>query len=61
MKRSVVNIKDPLYRFFEREVNLGSRLLTEVRQDLSDLTMICQGQKKQTNHHRRLASNLNKG
>jgi len=61
LKRSIENIKDPLYRYFEREVNIGGRLLAEVRHDLQDLVMICEGKKKQTNHHRKLSSNLNKG
>ena len=61
MKRTIENIKDPLYRFFEREVNLGSRLLSQVRHDLEDVTEICQGLKKQTNDHRQLTSSLNKG
>ncbi|VDP01524.1 unnamed protein product [Soboliphyme baturini] len=61
LKRSTENIKDPLYRFFERELNLASRFLAELRHDLEDLILICKGQKKQTNHHRMLFSHLNKG
>lgn len=61
MKRTVENIKDPLYRFFEREVNLGARLLVDVRNDLDDVLMVCAGQKKQTNDLRALTSSLNKG
>ena len=41
LRRTVENIKDPLYRFFEREVNCGSRLLLDVRQDLLDVLLIC--------------------
>ena len=41
LRRTVENIKDPLYRFFEREVNSGSRLLLDVRQDLNDVILIC--------------------
>lgn len=55
------NLKDPLYRFFEREVAVGVKLLTEVRRDLEDVILICQAQKRQTNHHRVLTSNLMKG
>uniref|UniRef100_A0A915HKX7 Dynein heavy chain, cytoplasmic n=1 Tax=Romanomermis culicivorax TaxID=13658 RepID=A0A915HKX7_ROMCU len=61
LRRTVENMRHPLYRFFEREINLGSRLLSDVRHDLSDLVLICQNQKKQTNHHRSLSTNLNKG
>lgn len=36
------NIKDPLYRYFEREVNSGARLLRDVIHDLEDVAAICQ-------------------
>jgi len=61
MKRTVENIKDPLYRFFEREVNIGCQVLNTVRDDLKDLWQICRGQKKQTNDHRNLISDLTRG
>lgn len=61
LKRTVENIKDPLYRFFEREVNLGCKILTKVRVDLQDIWMICRGEKKQTNDHRMLISDLTRG
>ena len=40
------------YRFFEREVNFGLKLLQSVRLDLEDVAAITSGGKKQTNHHR---------
>ncbi|KAL3873221.1 hypothetical protein ACJMK2_036362 [Sinanodonta woodiana] len=61
MKRTVENIRDPLFRFFEREVNTGARLLTDVRQDLQDVLLVCQGEKKPTNHHRTMMADLAKG
>ncbi|CAG0913348.1 unnamed protein product [Notodromas monacha] len=61
LRRTVDNIKDPLYRFFEREVNLGSKLLKEIRQDLTEVVQICMGNRKQTNYHRMLVDNLVKG
>merc|ERR1711981_654989 len=51
----------PLYRFFEREVNFGLKLLQAVRLDLEDVAAIIQSGKKQTNHHRALIQQLNKG
>ncbi|RZC33924.1 Dynein heavy, DHC N2, AAA 9 and/or MT domain containing protein [Asbolus verrucosus] len=42
LKRTVENIKDPLYRYFEREVNSGARLLQDVIHDLKDVVLICQ-------------------
>lgn len=61
MKRTVENIKDPLFRFFEREVNSGAQLLHDVRQDLNDVMMVCTGEKKPTNHHRAMMADLVKG
>ena len=42
LKRTVENIKDPLYRYFEREVNSGAKLLQDVIHDLEDVVLICQ-------------------
>ncbi|XP_055846761.1 dynein heavy chain, cytoplasmic isoform X3 [Episyrphus balteatus] len=61
LKRTVENIKDPLYRYFEREVTSGAKLLTTVISDLQDVVLICQGEKKQTNHHRSMLSELVRG
>ena len=61
MRRTIENIKDPLFRFYEREVNAGVRLLADVRRDLTEIKLICQGEKKATNHHRTLMSELAKG
>ncbi len=61
LKRTVENIKDPLYRYFEREVASGAKLLLTVISDLQDVVLICQGEKKQTNHHRSMLSELVRG
>lgn len=61
MRRTVDNIKDPLFRFFEREVNAGVKLLADVRRDMQEVMQICAGEKKPTNHHRNLMSELAKG
>ncbi|XP_015784706.1 dynein heavy chain, cytoplasmic isoform X1 [Tetranychus urticae] len=61
LHRTVENIKDPLYRYFEREVNSASRLLDIVRNDLADVILICKAAKKQTNHHRIMLSDLAMG
>lgn len=42
LRRTLDNIKDPLYRYFEREVNSGSKLLKYVIHDLEDVVSICQ-------------------
>jgi dynein heavy chain 1 len=46
---------------FERENQIGKRLLATVRQDLEDLKMVCTGVMKQTNHLRMLLNCLTKG
>ncbi|KAG8185039.1 hypothetical protein JTE90_017062 [Oedothorax gibbosus] len=61
LKRTVENIKDPMYRYFEREVNAAVKLLQIVRRDLEDAIQICKGEKKQTNFHRSMISDLAKG
>ena len=53
--------QDPLFRFFEREVKMGARLLQDVRQDLADVVQVCEGKKKQTNYLRTLINELVKG
>jgi dynein heavy chain 1, cytosolic len=61
MKRTSENIKDPLFRCVEREVNFAANLLHSVRQDLTDIQAVCDGNKKQTNDTRDLLNNLSKG
>jgi len=61
LKRTVENIKDPLFRFFEREVKMGGKMLQEIRQDLTDVVQVCEGKKKQTNDLRTLINDLVKG
>ncbi|CAF3346282.1 unnamed protein product [Rotaria sp. Silwood1] len=61
MKRTSENIKDPLFRCVEREVNFAANFLRLVRQDLADVQSVCDGSKKQTNDTRDLLNNLSKG
>ena len=61
LRRTAENIKDPLFRFFEREVNTGHRLLMDVRHDLANVVLVCEAKKKQTNYLRSLTSDLAKG
>lgn len=61
MQRDSGGIMDPLFRFFERENQLASRLLHIIRDDLSNLQKVCSGELKQTNHLRQLMSWLTKG
>lgn len=61
LRRTVENIKDPLYRFFEREVAAGSALLNEVVHDLRNVVHICKGEMKQTNETRAMVGSLVRG
>jgi dynein heavy chain 1 len=53
--------QDPLHRLFSREGGIGRSLLKQVRRDLNDVTQVCLGELKQTNHLRTLMSSLTKG
>jgi len=61
LDRTNENIKDPFFRFFEREVSLGVRILRTVKSDLDEVMEVCEGRMKQTNHHRELLYMLNRG
>jgi len=61
LRRTADNIKDPLFRFFEREISSATRLLADVRRDMQDVILVCQGEKKPTNHLRKMNSDLTKG
>lgn len=61
LRRTAENIKDPLFRFFEREVNTGARLLQDVLSNLRDVLKVCEAKKKQTNFLRSLIADLTKG
>ncbi|CAH3116472.1 unnamed protein product [Pocillopora meandrina] len=61
LKRTLENIKDPLFRYFEREVNTGFQLLSTIREDLNHIVLVCEGQRKPTNYLRQLMSELVKG
>jgi dynein heavy chain 1 len=61
LPRTAAAIKDPLFRFYEREVTIASQLLAQVRADLADVIGVCDGSRKQTNHIRGLLDTLAKG
>ncbi|KAL3100094.1 hypothetical protein niasHS_000705 [Heterodera schachtii] len=58
LRRTKENVRDPLFLFFEREINLGARLLSDIRRDLNELLSICRGDQKQNNHSRELIAAL---
>ncbi|PLW56951.1 hypothetical protein PCANC_02857 [Puccinia coronata f. sp. avenae] len=54
------DVNDPLFRFFDREVALGQKLLGVIRKDLNELIGVCNGEVKQTNHLRSLIGEITK-
>ncbi|KAL0081796.1 dynein heavy chain [Phycomyces blakesleeanus] len=61
LQRDTTGIMNPLFRFFERENQIGRSLLRTIREDLLSLQKVCSGELKQTNHLRQLMDWLNKG
>jgi len=61
LERTQEKIKDPLFRCFEREVAVGSRLLKTIQNDLKDVIKVCEGEKKLTNYLRELTNNFTRG
>jgi len=61
MNRTADSIKNPLFRFFDRENQIGRALLKKIRQELIDIKRVCNGELKQTNHLHMLLNSLTKG
>jgi dynein heavy chain 1 len=55
------SIKDPLHRFFNREVSMAVALLKQVRSDLETLLDVCDGNGKLTNYINALRADLIQG
>lgn len=54
-------LSSPYYRFFEREYDIATNLLKQVRRDLLQIGLLCKGEVKQTNLLRSLVGSLTKG
>ena len=52
------SLTDPLFRFLEREVLLGNKILKIVKKDLSDLKFMCIGELKITNELKEVQKEL---
>jgi dynein heavy chain 1 len=61
MERTAESVKNPLFRFFERETEIGAKLLKKVHTDMNELLQVCDGTIKQTNYTRSLITDLSKG
>lgn len=51
-------VKNPLFRFLEREVSVLSSLLQTVRKDFTLILEVCSGERKSTNQLKTLAKNI---
>ena len=51
-------VKNPLFRFLERECSVLSALLQTVRKDFELVIEVCKGERKSTNQIKTLATNL---
>jgi dynein heavy chain 1 len=61
LERTAEAIKDPLFRFFEREVTVASKLLDRVRTDFEDIRAVCAGERKLTGPISKLIDCIVKG
>jgi dynein heavy chain 1 len=58
LQRAGALVKDPLFRFLERECGVLSGLLLTVRSDLELVLEVCRGERKSTNHLKAVAQSL---
>ncbi|KAM9964742.1 hypothetical protein ACTFIW_004524 [Dictyostelium discoideum] len=61
LKRTTQNIKDPLFRCFEREISTGGKLVKKITNDLANLLELISGNIKSTNYLRSLTTSISKG
>jgi dynein heavy chain 1 len=58
MERTSDKMKDPLFRFLEREVNMAGVLLKTIHKQLKDVNAMCLGTTNATNLLKQLALDL---
>jgi len=58
---TAANQQNPLWRFFDRELQLAIGMLNRITNDLKALKQVCVGELKQTNYLRALISSISKG
>lgn len=60
-KANAESMTNPLFRFWAREYRIGTELLKRIRTDFEEVSEVCRGVRRQTNHNRSLLSDLAKG
>jgi len=58
MRRAESSVKNPLFRFIDRECSVLTSLLASVRTDFEHVIEVCSGEKKSTNHLKQVAQDL---
>ncbi|TRY63473.1 hypothetical protein TCAL_02090 [Tigriopus californicus] len=61
IQRSAETVRDPLFRYIDREIYVGKKVLNIVLTDLNYLNDIGRGERKQTNHYQNLGLELVRG
>ncbi|EGC38132.1 cytoplasmic dynein heavy chain [Dictyostelium purpureum] len=61
LKRTAQNIKDPLFRCFEREISTGAKLIKKITNDFAEILELLSGNIKSTNYLRSLVNSITKG
>jgi dynein heavy chain 1 len=58
LQRAGSSVKNPLFRFLERECSVLSGLLQTIRRDFTTILEVCNGERKSTNNIKALAESL---
>eukprot|EP01132_Coremiostelium_polycephalum_P002127 gene2127-2619_t len=61
LKRTTQNIKDPLFRCFEREIITGNKLIKKINNDFQSILEVLDGTIKTTNYLRSLIGSITRG
>lgn len=58
MNRTSSSMTDPLFRFLEREITVGSKLLDDIKSNLKDVVLMAQGSSVGSNVLKQLAKDI---
>jgi dynein heavy chain 1 len=58
LKRQESSLKNPLFRFLDRECSVLVKLLNTIKTDFAQVLEVCEGERKSTNHLKSVATAL---